>query len=292
MMRVLILGGDGMLGHRLLAHLAPRHEVRVTLRRPLAEYERFGLFDRGNACPDVDVRDPARLEGVFAEFAPAAAINAAGIVKQRSTPGVDVLSMETNAIAPHLIARVARRHGARLIHLSTDCVFSGKKGNYSEQDRPDPEDVYGVSKLLGETDSPGALTLRTSMIGTELHRKTGLVEWFLSQREKNAPVSGWRNAIFSGFTTAELARILERLLTSEPRLAGLYHVAAAPISKLDLLAGLERRLGPGIAIEPADEPRCDRSLDASRFRAATGYAPPGWDAMLDELALELTRSSG
>ena len=286
-MRVLILGGDGMLGHRLTAHLRPRHDVRVTLRRALGEYERFGLFHPGNAFPDVDVRNPARLDEVFGDFSPDAAVNCAGIVKQRSEPGLDVLSMEVNAIAPHLVARICRKHGARLIHLSTDCVFSGKKGNYSEQDRPDPADVYGLSKLLGEPGGPGVLTLRTSMIGPELHRKTGLVEWFLAQREKKAPVRGWRGAIFSGFTTAELSRILEKLLMGHPQAAGLYHASSASISKLDLLAGIERRLALGIAIEPADEPRCDRSLDSSRFRSAFAYAPPAWDVMLDELAMEL-----
>jgi len=290
-MRVLILGGDGMLGHRLLAHLTPRHEVRVTLRRPLAEYERFGLFHRGNACPEVDVRDAAALDRAFADFAPHAAVNAIGILKRRADPRIDALSMEVNAIAAHLVARVCRSHGARLVHLSTDCVFSGKKGNYSEQDRPDPEDVYGLSKLLGEAGGAGVLTLRTSMIGPELDRKTGLVEWFLSQRNTGGPVRGWRRAIFSGFTTAELARLIEKLLTAHPQAAGLYHASAAAISKLNLLSALERRLKLGIAIEPVDEPYRDRSLDSTRFRTAFGYAPPAWDVMLDELAAELLRAS-
>jgi dTDP-4-dehydrorhamnose reductase len=290
-MRVLILGGDGMLGHRLLAHLAPRHEVRVTLRRPLDDYARFGLFDRNNSLPDVDVRDAAALDRAVAGFAPDAVVNATGIVKRRADPRIDITSMEVNAIAPHLVQRVCRGRRARLVHLSTDCVFSGKKGNYSEQDRPDPEDVYGLSKLLGETGGPGVLTLRTSMIGPELDRKTGLVEWFLSRRDAAEPVSGWRRAVFSGFTTAELARLIEMLLTRHPAAAGLYHASAAAISKYDLLAGLERRLGLGIAIEPADEPVIDRSLDSTRFRAAFGYAPPAWDAMLDELAADLLKAA-
>jgi dTDP-4-dehydrorhamnose reductase len=288
---VLILGGDGMLGHRLLAHLAPRHEVRVTLRRPLDDYARFGLFDRNNSLPDVDVRDAAALDRAVAGFAPDAVVNATGIVKRRADPRIDITSMEVNAIAPHLVQRVCRGRRARLVHLSTDCVFSGKKGNYSEQDRPDPEDVYGLSKLLGETGGPGVLTLRTSMIGPELDRKTGLVEWFLSRRDAAEPVSGWRRAVFSGFTTAELARLIEMLLTRHPAAAGLYHASAAAISKYDLLAGLERRLGLGIAIEPADEPVIDRSLDSTRFRAAFGYAPPAWDAMLDELAADLLKAA-
>jgi dTDP-4-dehydrorhamnose reductase len=132
------------------------------------------------------------------------------------------------------------------------------------------------------------LTLRTSMIGTELARKTGLVEWFLSQRGQT--IKGYRTAIFSGFTTAELARVIERLLISHPQAAGLYHVSAAPISKFDLLSHLSDRLDLGIRIEPDDAVAIDRSLDSSRFRREFGYAPPSWDAMLDELASEIRQT--
>ena len=286
-MRVLIIGGDGMLGHRLLRHLAPRHEVRVTLHQALDAYRSFGLFDRNNAYDGIDVRDPARVIEVCGGFRPQAVINAAGIVKQRMDSKDGTLSVEVNGMFPHLLARVCRSHGAQLVHMSTDCVFSGKKGNYSEKDRPDPDDTYGFSKLIGETDGRGTLTLRTSMIGPELLRKTGLVEWFLAQKGKT--VHGWRRAIFSGFTTAELARLIEKLITMHPEAHGLYHASSAPISKLDLLTGLERRLRTGTTIMPDEAVRCDRSLDSSRFRAEFGYTPPSWDAMLDELAADIVK---
>jgi dTDP-4-dehydrorhamnose reductase len=217
-------------------------------------------------------------------------INAAGIVKQRTDVRDGALSMEINAIFPHLLARLCREHGARLVLLSTDCVFSGKKGNYSEKDRPDPEDVYGLSKLLGEADGPGILTLRTSMIGLELQRKTGLVEWFLSQKGKS--IKGWTKAIFSGLTTAELSRVIESLVARHPDVRGLYNVSGAAISKFDLLATLDLRLKTGTAITRDDSFRCDRSLDSSRFRAAFGYSPPAWTTMLDELAAEILKGSG
>jgi dTDP-4-dehydrorhamnose reductase len=288
-MRVLILGGDGMLGHRLLRQFAPRHETRVTLHQPLDAYRQFGLFDRGNAYDSIDVLDAARIIEIFSDFKPQAAINAAGIVKQRADMKDEVLSVEINGLFPHLLARVCREHGTRLIHLSTDCVFSGKQGNYNENDRPDPEDVYGFSKLLGETDGRGALTLRTSMIGPELQRKTGLVEWFLAQKGKM--VQGWRQAIFSGFTTAELARLIEKLIATHPDAHGLYHASSAPISKLDLLSALNRRLRLGTSIVPDDAFKCDRSLDSTRFRTAFGYVPPTWDSMLEELAAELSKGT-
>jgi dTDP-4-dehydrorhamnose reductase len=286
-MRILILGGDGMLGHRLLRQLAPRHETRVTLRQPLDSYRQFGLFDSGNAYDGVDVLDLSRVIDVFSSFAPQAVINTVGIVKQRPEAKNGVLSVEVNGLFPHLLARLCRERGAQLIHLSTDCVFSGKKGNYTESDRPDPEDIYDFSKLLGETGSLGSLTLRTSMIGLELQRKTSLVEWFLAQKKKS--INGWKNAIFSGFTTAEMSRLIEMLVTKHPNAHGLYHASSAPISKFDLLSGLELRLGTGTTIVPDEAFKCDRSLDSARFRAEFGYAPPGWNAMLDELATDILK---
>ena len=250
-MRVLIAGGDGMLGHRLLRQFAPRHDARVTLRQPLEAYRAFGLFDGTNAYDATDVRDVGRIQRVLSEFRPEAIVNAAGVIKQRADAEDGVLSIEVNSFFPHLLARMCRAAGARLIHVSTDCVFSGGKGNYAETDRPDPVDTYGFSKLLGEVDSPGTLTLRTSMIGTEL------------------------------------ARIIERLLIAYPGASGLYHVSSAAISKLDLLSALERKLKLGVRIVPDDEVVCDRSLESTRFRSEFGYRPPTWDAMLDELAAEI-----
>ena len=288
-MRILILGGDGMLGHRLLRQFAPHHETRVTLHQPLDAYRQFRQFDRGNAYDGVDVLDAARVIEIFSDFEPQAAINAAGIVKQRPDMKDEVLSIEINGVFPHLLSRVCRAHGTRLIHLSTDCVFSGKQGNYSENDRPDPEDAYGFGKLLGEADGRGALTLRTSMIGLELKRKTSLVEWFLAQRGKS--IKGWRKTIFSGFTTAEMSRLIETLVCKFPDAHGIYHASSDPISKFDLLAGIESRIRSGTRIEPDDSFQCDRSLDSTRFRAAFGYSPPGWDAMLDELASDILKGS-
>jgi len=285
-MRILILGGDGMLGHRLLRQFAPNHETRATLRRPLDTYRQFRLFDRDNAYDGIDVLEPFRVMKVFSDFKPHAAINATGVVKQRTDAGDAVLSVEVNAIFPHLLARLCREHGTRLVHMGTDCVFSGKKGNYNEKDRPDPEDVYGISKLLGEADGRGAVTLRTSMIGPELLRKTGLVEWFLAQKGK--AIQGWRKAVFSGLTTAELARVIEKLVTMHPGAYGVYHVSSAPISKFELLTSLDARLRTGVSINPDDSFQCDRSLDSTRFRAAFDYSPPTWDAMLDELAADLS----
>lgn len=288
-MRILILGGDGMLGHELLRQLGPRHDIRVTLRRPLDAYRDLGLFNGDNAYGEVEAREPDATRRALASFRPEAVINAVGIVKQRADGADGVLSVEVNSFFPHMLSRLCDAHGARLVHLSTDCVFSGRKGNYVESDRPDPVDVYGFSKLLGEVDSPRALTLRTSMIGRELRRKTGLLEWFLSQRGKR--IKGYRKAVFTGFTTAELARVIERILTTQADAAGIYHLGSAPISKFDLLSRLNRRLQLKVDIVPDDEFVCDRSLNSARFRKAFDYAPPTWDIMLDELAADFMKGT-
>ena len=284
-MKVLILGGAGMLGHELLKQLQGRHDARVTLRQSLEAYASCGLFSMRNAVSDVDVCAPGRVEQVLADFRPQVVINAVGIVKQRPESHDSMLSIEVNSLLPHRLALDCRAVGARLIHLSTDCVFSGESGGYRESDRPDPLDLYDRSKLLGEvTAESGAITLRTSMIGLGLYRKTSLVDWFLAQK---GPVKGYRKAIFSGLTTFEIARVIGALIEKYPDASGLYHLSADPINKFDLLKKLADQLGLKTQIVPVDEPRIDRSLDSTRFRQAFSYTPPSWDAMLAELAGEI-----
>lgn len=280
-MRILILGGDGMLGHQLFAHLRQHHEAYVTLRQDLSAYSGCGLFDRTNSFDRVDVRGIDRLSQVLGEFRPQAIVNAVGIVKHRADAADAVTSIEINALLPHRLAALCRSSGTRFVHMSTDCVFSGLRGNYRESDQADPDDLYGRSKLLGEVRDTPSLTLRTSIIGRELARKTGLLEWFLSQR---GSIKGFRKVIFSGFTTLELARIIERLLTQFPRANGIYHVSSAPINKYELLLLIKQKLGLQVEVRPDDEFICDRSLDSTRFRQEFGYDPPPWETMIEELA--------
>ncbi|CUS36123.1 dTDP-4-dehydrorhamnose reductase family protein [Candidatus Nitrospira nitrificans] len=285
-MRILILGGDGMLGHQLLRHFMGSHDVRVTLRLGREAYGAYGLFEPGIACYGVDVKHMDALVQVMAEFRPEAVLNAVGVIKQRSEAKAVISSLEINSLLPHRLALLCRTIGARLIHFSTDCVFSGRRGNYREADQPDAEDIYGRTKLLGEISEPHCLTLRTSMVGPELSRKTGLLEWFLAQRGRT--VKGFAKAIFSGFPTSELARIVGLVLTDVPAIHGLYHVAALPISKYDLLTLVRDRLQVPVTIERDMAFECDRSLDASRFHRDTGYSPPAWDAMIDDMARHMT----
>jgi dTDP-4-dehydrorhamnose reductase len=282
-MRILIIGGDGMLGHQCLRSWRMAHEVAVTLRKDYDAYEAFGMFDRRCSYAGVDVRSMDRLAEVFAAFRPEAVLNAVGIVKQRVEASAAIPSIELNSLLPHRLAVLCRTAGARLVHLSTDCVFSGHSGCYSEAESADADDLYGRSKYLGEVGEPGCITLRTSIIGRELSRKNGLLEWFLAQR--GGTVRGFRRAIFSGFTTLEMARIIETLLVSHPTASGVYHVSAEPIAKFDLLTRVNTALRLGVTVVPDDDFCCDRSLDSTRFRREFDYVPPSWDAMIAELAI-------
>lgn len=281
-MRILILGGSGMLGHQLMTCLQPRHEVWVTLRQDLSAYQHYGIFSTDNAYTGIDIRSPERLvEEVFADFHPEVVINCIGIIKQRSRAKESIPSIEINALLPHRLSFLCKTIGSRFIHFSTDCVFSGRKGNYQESDLSDAEDLYGKTKFLGEVHDDHCLTLRTSVIGRELARKKSLLEWFLAEQ---GTVKGFKNAIYNGFTTLEMGRIIENLLVNYPKASGLYHISSDPINKYDLLLLFQKKFKRNIQVEPDETFYCDRSLDSARFRQEFSYPPPTWEEMIDELS--------
>jgi dTDP-4-dehydrorhamnose reductase len=280
--RVLVLGASGMLGHRLIATLCLEHHVIAGFRDdrpwrdcPLFRHERVTLrsgIDAGQFDTVVRAIESSRPDVI---------VNAVGIIKQIDAAHDPLQSIEVNSLLPHRLQRLAAATGARLVHFSTDCVFSGRRGGYVEDDTPDPVDLYGRSKLLGEVAAENTVTLRTSIIGRELRRSTGLLEWLLSKR--GSRVSGYRRVVYSGLTTREAARVVARLLRSHGDVSGVIHVASEPITKFDLLTKLRDTLGLAIDIDPVDEPVSDRSLRAGKFRSLTGYVAPSWDAMIAAL---------
>ena len=285
-MRVLILGAGGMLGHKLAQELGTEFEVWATLRGPRAAYSRYGVLDDGRILPGVDVSNVDTVAGAIADTRPDAVINCIGIVKQLPTSRDPVLSLTINSLLPHQLQRLCRSHGARLLHFSTDCVFNGRKGLYSEDDPSDAQDLYGRTKFLGETAGVGALTIRSSIIGRELSTASGLVEWFLSQR--GGRVGGYTRAVYSGFTTRAMARIVRSILVDHPQLEGLWQVSSDPIAKYDLLLLMRDAYGLDVEVVPDDQVRIDRSLDSSRFRALTAFVPPSWPAMIRDMAADPT----
>jgi dTDP-4-dehydrorhamnose reductase len=275
-MKVLILGGSGMLGHRLWMVLSGRFDAHVTLRRPntwLGERADAQRIITGVAAEDFD-----SVMQAVAKVQPDVVVNCIGVVKQQGAAKDPIACLSINALFPHRLARLCQAARSRLIHVSTDCVFSGKKGAYTEADVADAEDLYGRSKLLGEVQRPGCLTLRTSIIGREIETRQGLIEWFLSNAGKT--VSGYRRAIFSGLTTQTLSELIARLIVDFTDLDGLWHVAAQPINKFDLLSLVRDQFAANITIAPDDRFQCDRSLCAARFRQATGWTAPSWPEMI------------
>lgn len=280
-MKCLILGGTGMLGHRLWVNFRRHHETWVTIRGSANLFPNHPDFDPSHVIGHVNVLDWNDVTRVMAKVQPDILINCVGLIKQHPSANDPILALETNSLLPHRLATLCQATRTRLIHISTDCVFSGDKGNYTEDDPSDAQDLYGRTKYLGETVAPMALTLRTSIIGPELHTRYGLLEWFLSQHQ---PVRGFQKAIYTGFTTDELAHIVLDYVLPNPTLQGLYHVSSDPISKYALLHLFNDAYHRALTIEPQSTFASDRSLVSTRFKTTTGYAPPPWRAMIDAMA--------
>lgn len=281
-MKVLIIGGTGMLGHKLVQCLSRDFEVFATVRgsaEPISDRE---IFSAETIFENIDVESIETVERVAAEVSPDYLINAVGIIKQLPSAKNAVKTITINSLLPHQLAQIAENHNARLISISTDCVFDGRKGMYSETDLPDATDLYGKSKNLGEVVNGDHLTIRTSIIGRELGSAHSLIEWFLSNRGKT--VKGFANAIYSGFPTVVLAEIIGDLMRNHPEIKGLYHISSDPISKFDLLQLVRKHFDLDIRIERDEEFKLDRSLDSGKFRAETDFIPESWDTMIRKMA--------
>ncbi len=278
---VLVLGASGMLGNAVFRYFSSdaSYHTYGTVRQHSA-LRNFDASLHSQLICGVDVLSPDWLARAFDAAKPAVVVNCVGLIKQLATANDPLEALPINALLPHRIARLCSLVGARMIHVSTDCVFSGKQGRYIESDQPDASDLYGRSKLLGEVDYPNAVTLRTSIIGHEFGRSSALVDWFLSQTQA---VKGFRKAVFSGLPTVELARVMKDFVLPRPALRGVYHVAAEPIAKFDLLTLVARTYGKTIEIVPDDALAIDRSLNATRFQQATGYTAPQWPALIDTM---------
>lgn len=288
MTRVLVLGAGGMLGHKVLQTLVADHEVTGTLRGTPddAPYRAIPLFSAVPIVAGVDAMDWPTVEAAIADTAPQVVVNAIGVIKQRAAAQDPIRSIAINALLPHRVAEACAATGARLIHISTDCVFSGTRGGYREDDVADASDLYGRTKFLGEvTEHRHALTLRTSLVGRELTGFQSLLEWFL---RAGPTVRGYRRAIFSGVSTRWLAECIGHLIEQHPDLHGLHQVASDPIDKFRLLQLFADAFATGTEVVPDDTVRIDRSLDGTRFAAATGIQAPSWEDMAADLAADPT----
>jgi dTDP-4-dehydrorhamnose reductase len=280
-MRILVLGASGMLGSAMMRVLNEKDvgEVFGTVRSAnVARFFTPRIAQR--LVPGCDVENQDALNKVFAEIKPDVVINCIGLIKQLAEADDPLVALPINSLLPHRLAALCKLGGARLIHISTDCVFDGARGGYLESDVSNATDLYGKSKYLGEVYFPHTITLRTSIIGAELQSTHGLIAWFLAQKER---CNGYSKAFFSGLPTVVLAQIVRDIIIPRPELSGLYHVAAQSISKLDLLSLVAEVYGKKIEIVPDDRLVIDRSLNADKLRAETGYVAPDWRELVQTM---------
>ncbi len=274
-----------MLGHKMFQILRERFPGTLCTTREdvkQAPFDRVDLLQGDDVIRHVDVMDFDRLHGVLKEIRPNFIVNCVGIVKQREEARMAIPSITINSLLPHKLASFAAEWGGRVIHPSTDCVFDGKRGGYTEADDSSAEDLYGKSKFLGELHCENGLTLRTSIIGRELVEHRSLLDWFLAQQGKT--IRGYQRVIYSGVTTNQLAEVVTMVIRDKPTLHGLYQVVTEPISKYDLLCLAKEAFKMDVTIVPEQGEISDRSMKGDRFRQATGYVSPSWPVLMGKLA--------
>ena len=280
-MKILVFGASGMIGSAMVRVLGENSawEVFGTLRS--ADANRFFLPSAASKLlPGVDIDNNDALVRIFSRVQPEVVVNCIGLTKHRRESDDPVLAIPINSLLPHRIAEVCAVARARLIHVSTDCVFSGLKGSYVEDDPADACDVYGKTKFLGEVDYPHAVTLRTSTIGHEFQSTHGLLEWFLSQKGK---CKGFERAIFSGLPSTVFAQVVRDIVIPRTDLSGLYHVGAKAINKYELLRLIAKVYGKAIEIIRDESFAIDRSLDSGLFSRETGYVAPSWPELIQSM---------
>lgn len=281
-MKVLILGVTGMLGNAVFkVFSADKNYYAFATMRGASGLRYFDAGSHSRLLTSIDVLDQDDLATALADVKPDVVINCVGLIKQLADANNPLTALPINAMLPHRLAKLCALAGARLVHISTDCVFSGRKGGYRESDMSDAEDLYGKSKYLGELHDVGhAVTLRTSIIGHELNSAYALIDWFLSQ---SGPIKGFSKAIFSGLPTVELAHVIKDYVLPNPELSGLYHVAALPVNKFDLLTLVAKQYGKDIDIRKDDAFVIDRSLNADVFSSQSGYIAPQWPDLIKKM---------
>jgi dTDP-4-dehydrorhamnose reductase len=285
-MKVVVLGAGGMLGHKMVQRLSAQFETVGTLRHSLEHPAAAYCLKNAKLVIGVSVEDINIIKDLFDQEQPDVVINCIAITKQLKELKDPLPILKINAVFPQLLAKMCTERNIRFIHFSTDCIFHGEQGYYCEKDIPNCNELYGMSKLLGETGYPNALIIRTSIIGRELHQGTSLVEWLLSQ--KGGQIKGYTGALYTGFTTNAMTDIVANLILNYPSLEGIWHVSSDPISKYELLQTINQVYDLGIQIEREDHFKCDRRLDSTAFRQLTQFKPLSWQEMIKEMHADPT----
>lgn len=286
-MKILVFGGSGMIGHQIFRHLQENHfSVFATLRHSFAKYEKYPLFNSKNSFEKIDIVDSEKVSQLLESLKPDCILNCVGITLRKLEIKDEAYCLKINAEFPHFLKKWCEKNNSYLIHFSTDCVFSGKSASYTEQSPCDATDIYGRTKSKGEvTESPYALTLRSSMVGRELFDKTELLEWALSQ--KNQTIQGYERAIYSGVTTSVMAKLILSILKQPQKLIGLYQVSSNPISKFQLLQLINSAFKLNMQIVANHSYVSEKILLSEKLKQKMNFQPPEWTEMLDEVAKDL-----
>jgi len=281
--RILILGANGMIGHKMYQVLSHKFSDVWALSRKNMDIEPYGtLFDSSKYVKCNDLSDFEEVQNILNSINPDVIINAVGVTIRRGINDLLSYSVKVNSALPHFLGEwVYGKNSKRLIHFSTDCVFSGKSGSYLESTIPDAYDYYGRTKGLGEVIAPQCLTLRGSMIGRELEYHTELLEWFLSQEGKK--IKGFSNALYSGITTIQMAEYVSKIISEFPEMSGLYNVSSIPISKFDLLQLFKKEFQIDVEIENDSNYTSKKDLISERFYQDLDIATPSWNELVNKL---------
>jgi len=282
-MKVLVIGASGMLGGSITRYLSKtkKYEVLSTVR---TESQKKVLNEWGiknvKSCININCDDMSNLEKIVKEFKPQYIINCVGIIKQLGTKiNIDEY-IEINSILPHKLSLIGDKYNAKLIHFSTDCVFSGLVGNYVESDMVDAKDIYGKTKYLGEINNPYHLTLRTSIIGHEVNRKISLIDWFLAQ---NKTVNGFTKAFFTGMPSVYIAEILHKEILNRGNITGLYHLGVNPIDKYTLLNIVKKQYNKKIEIIKNNDYKINRSLNSNKIKKIIKQDEKSWEELIKKM---------
>lgn len=272
MKKILIIGSKGMAGHMIKNYLESRnkYEVYSTFRKKENEILNEKEFD-------LDAFNTEKLREILNTVKPNFVINCIGILNQFAEENPDI-AIYVNGYFPHLLDRLSKEYGYKLIHITTDCVFSGKKGNYAENDFKDADSYYGRSKAIGEVNNNRTLTFRTSIIGPDINENgIGLFNWFIKQ---SGEINGYSNVFWSGVTTLELAKAIEA--SFEQNISGIYHLTNnEKISKYDLLKLFAKYTGKEIKINKYEDYHSDKTLIDTRKEF--DYILPGYEEMIKEI---------
>ena len=275
-MKVLVLGVDGMIGHKIAQSLKEGYKLFGSTRKHLTN-KNLGIENIKIVLHDFLID---KTEHLVSNICPDIIINCVGITTRRGVNASKAKTELINSILPHELDKLSQKYSCKLIHFSTDCVFNGAKGNYTEVSRTDAIDLYGISKAKGEVNSNSSLTLRTSMIGRELYNFTELFEWLYSMREKS--VEGYSEVIYSGITTVRMGKIIDKILKNNISLSGLFNISSEPISKYDLLKKLSDSFDLEIDIKKNSNISSNKVLNSKKFTEITGIKAPNWNDLIIE----------